>query len=93
MTKVNAFQTEDGKVFQNELDAIKHEQLVDLRNFITSHFNSNPATPQLPSAFAAMLTTKGNEIHEILKKYNCKIQGYVKRNQPKAVTGMVAVKI
>ena len=81
MKKVSAFETSDSKVFTNELDAIKHEQLLELRDLIVTHFGSNQATPQLPSAFAAMLTTKGDKVNEIVQRYKRKILGYQKRNQ------------
>ena len=79
MIKVTAFQTKDGKVHTDELEAIQHERLIEVRDMLLSHFNSNTATPLQPIQIASFIATKGDELNEVNQKFKRKIQGYQKR--------------
>lgn len=86
MIKVSAFQTADGKVHTDELSAIQHERLIEIRNMLTNHFNSNMATPLQPIQIASFIAMKGDDLNELNQKFKRKIQGYSKRMENKPVT-------
>jgi protein-disulfide isomerase-like protein with CxxC motif len=79
MKKVSAFQTADGKVHTDELDAIQHERLIEIRDMITTHFNSNLATSLPPIQIASFIAAKGDSLNELNQKFKRKILGYSKR--------------
>jgi peptide subunit release factor 1 (eRF1) len=79
MKKVAAFQTNDGKVHTDELAAIQHERLIEIRDMITNHFNSNMATALAPIQIASFIATKGDSLNDLNQKFKRKILGYSKR--------------
>jgi hypothetical protein len=79
MKKVSAFQTADGKVHTDEMDAIQHERIIEIRDMITRHFNSNMATAIAPIQIASFIASKGDSLNELNQKFKRKIQGYNKR--------------
>jgi dephospho-CoA kinase len=80
MKKVSAFQTADGKVHTDELDAIQHERLIEIRDMITNHFKSNLATSLPPIQIASFIAANGDSLNELNQKFKRKILGYSKRN-------------
>ena len=79
MKKVSAFQTADGKVHTDEMDAIQHERIIEIRDMITEHFKFNIATTMLPTQIASFIASKGDSLNELNQKFKRKIQGYNKR--------------
>jgi len=79
MKKVIAYETTDGKTFTNELDALSHERLIEVRNFVTSKLNVNMATSVSPLQAANFIINHIETLNEINKRHDLKMNGYIRR--------------
>ena len=75
MKQVKAFQTSDGKVFTNELEAINREFAIECRAVVQSASMTNIDTKD----FGSMIASNYEKIAAVINKYRAKINGYNKR--------------
>lgn len=85
MKTVRAFQTSDGAVHQDELEAIMAEFGIEIRGIIQRDEKSCIREERMPIAnLLTVITRNGEEIAAVIRKYENKIRGFNNRGKPKA---------
>lgn len=73
------FETTDGKRFSDELGAMTHERLIEVRNLITAKLGVNMATTVSPLQAANFIINNIETLVEINKRHDTKMNGYIRR--------------
>jgi len=83
MKRISVFQTSDGKLHENELDAITQEFRIELRGIIQSNHPFAIKDERVAiGTLIDIVTSNSIVVRDLINKHNQKVRGY---NERKAV--------
>jgi hypothetical protein len=89
MKSVRAFQTSDGTIHQDELQAMMHEYMIECRGVIARDGQVGRSTTISSTDVAKCIARNGDQFAEVIRKYTNKVRGYHNRGK-KLATEQVA---